>query len=84
MPNQESVDPPAAGASPLQRSEAFQHGRTLEALDCAVRLIRAWHGMGMPRESERVSWGIYYAKAPEMAPIRAVLGADPTQPKVSV
>jgi hypothetical protein len=36
----------------------------------AVKIIRQWHGMGMPEAAEKQAWEIYWKNAPEMAPIR--------------
>lgn len=72
MENQESVNPPQAGA--------WMSADVRDALIDAVNLIRTWHGMhsAMGSESERVMWGLYYRSAPEMGSLRNLLGDDPS------
>src|SRR5581483_5549078 len=52
--------------------------RQRRLLSEAVKLIRISHGMHIQAAEEPVCWRLYYANAPEMAPIREVFGEDPT------
>lgn len=38
----------------------------LKALIEAKKIIRIWHGMGMPEQAERNMWIIYEGQSPEM------------------
>lgn len=46
-----------------------------QALEKSCEIIRTWHGMGTGR-AER-AWKIYRNQAPEMEPIRRLLGIQP-------
>jgi hypothetical protein len=48
-----------------------------QQLQDAVKIIRDWHGMGMPKEAEKMAWDIYFRNAPEMKSIRAALEEKP-------
>lgn len=48
----------------------------------AAKIIRTWHGQGMPRWAEERAWALYWDQSPEMHRLRecaarlAVLGAE--------
>lgn len=48
-------------------------GGLYAALKKAVDIIRCWHGLGMPIESEETLWNIYRDNSPEMQPLIAAL-----------
>lgn len=43
-----------------------------EGLTQAIKLIRGWHSMGMPKDQEQIMWDVYNNQSPEMKRLKAL------------